>query len=107
MPKRTVEQCLAEIDAMIADEGGEALYQILSGSLRGPDNGVGKQAVTMRLRRIAFPKTCARGTTGMMNCDGKPENPHSVPGVLSHYAGHTAQAIHYLTQIGRIPQKQS
>jgi hypothetical protein len=98
----TINKRLDKIDEWLADGSlGVKLYQILSGSVRGPDNGIGKSIATNRLRRTCFPKTCANGNTGMCSDVGTPEVPTD-SGASSHYKGHVMNAISYLKQIGRI-----
>jgi hypothetical protein len=96
-----INKRLDKLDDWLADpENGLQLYQILSGSLRGPDNGAAKNNTTMRLRRICFPKTCKQGNTGMMSTDGVPSFVGTT-GALDHFVGHVNQAISYLQQAGR------
>lgn len=97
---KDINKMLDKLDTFLSTHPqAEALYQILSGSLRGPDNGVGKSCNTMRLRYRALPRTCTTGHTGMMwSKEGEPEHGTSE---LSHYSGHTSQAMGYLKMIDR------
>lgn len=97
----TLNKRLDKIDEWLADGStGVYLYQILSGSVRGPDNGMGKNNATNRLRKICFPKTCNTHNTGMCHAEGMPALD---AGVLSHYAGHVSSAISYLQGCKRGP----
>ena len=96
---KKINDRLDKIDKWLADGGdGVALYQILSGSVRGPDNGQGKSNATNRLRYTCFPVTCRTHNTGMCSNEGVPSIDS---GVLSHYASHTGMAIGYLKEIKR------
>lgn len=98
------------IDGWLAESGGEALYQILSGSLRGPDDGTGKAQVTQNLRPIAFPRTCTIGHTGMMHNPAQSAVYPDVEGSSaksSHYRGHTQQAVSYMKAADRIGWNQT
>lgn len=104
----TLNARLDQLDAWLADpEIGIALYQILSGSVRGPDDGQGKSATTMNLRRICFPQTCRHGNTGMMSnslpSEGLPTPTWSGLTVSHHFKGHVQQAVNYLQACGRWP----
>lgn len=97
-----INKMLDQLDTFLAtDPHAEACYQILSGSVRGPDNNELKSVTTMRLREAVFPKTCSSGHTGMMHCSGTPELPPT--GGLQHFRGHVGQAIHFLKEIQRGP----
>lgn len=97
-----VNKMLDKLDEFLAtDPQAEACYQILSGSVRGPDDHALKSVTTMRLREAVFPKTCSSGHTGMMHTSGTPELPSE--GGLQHFRGHVGQAIHYLKEIQRGP----
>lgn len=101
-----INKWLDMVDEAMADpQGGSQFYQILSGSVRGPDTGTGKENTTMRLRRICFPKTCSSGNTGMMSSAGVPSL--QAGNGTGHFQGHVGQAISYLQGIGRWPATQS
>lgn len=104
-----IKKRLAKLDEWLADgQDGLALYQILSGSVRGPDDGMHKGETTMHLRRICFPKTCSNGNTGMMsNSAGSGTPGFSGTGGSGHFRGHVNQAISYLSQAGLIPAKKA
>lgn len=96
---KKINDRLDKIDKWLANgHDGVVLYQILSGSVRGPDNGQGKSNATNKLRRTCFPVTCRTNNTGMCHNEGVPSVDS---GVLGHYASHTGMAIDYLKQIKR------
>lgn len=107
---KLLNERLDQIDKWLSEGNGEALYQILSGSLRGPDDGTGKGQVTMNLRPIAFPRTCTIGHTGMMHNQTQTAQYPDVEASSaksSHYRGHTQQATSYLKAADRIGWNQT
>lgn len=65
---RTLRTCLDEIEAMIMDGAvGSYLWDVLA-ALRGPDNDVGKNEITIPIRRAAFPNISEDFANSISNC---------------------------------------
>lgn len=109
--KNEMNRRIDQIDVWLADPSlGIKLYQILSGAVRGPDDGVSKHGTTMNLRRICFPLTCKNGHTGMMSNiipQGGLKGLTWSSGGSSHFKGHVLQAEQYLHECGRWPEVKS
>lgn len=104
-----LQEMLDEIDKFLSNHDGtykedaRALWHIIGGATRGPDDEDGAaKSICVNLRGLAFPRTASLGTGTGAAFTTCPTVPTKFVG-LPHFRDHASKALSGLKRAGRVP----